>query len=130
MLETISLIVSVASGLLASVQSIKDMRGVKRATASIFLSKIAFTIDEVVEKFKKGEVPHGACEQMKMFALNLPSTLDGILPIEQLIDYSNKLYYAHEIEMLYKDVMSDESKLEELEKVAGMFHAAAELVKL
>lgn len=130
MLETISLIVSVASGLLSGVQSIKDMRGVKRATASIFLGKIAFTIDEVVEKFKKGEVPHGACEQMKMFALNLPSALEGIIPIEDLIDYTNKLYYAYEIEMLYKEVMDDQSKLVELEKASGMFHAAAELVKL
>lgn len=130
MLETISLIVSVASGILTSLQVTKDVRGVKRATASIFLSEIAMTIDEVVMKFKNNEVPHGACEKVRMYAMNLPSVLDGFIESDKLIDYGNKLHYAHELELLYKDVMNDRSKLIELEKVAGMFHAAAALTKI
>jgi len=130
MLETVSLIVSVASGLLAVVQSTKDIGGIKRNKVSFFLEEIALTLDEVVTKFKQNEVPHGACEKMKQYALNLPSVLDGMMEVDKLIDYSNRLYYAHELELLYKDVMQDKQKLVELETAAGFFHSAATMAKL
>lgn len=130
MLETISLIVGVASGILTAIQSVKNLNELKRNKACLFLTEVALTLDEVVIKFKNNEVPHGACERMKNFALNMPKVLEGLLPQDQLVDYTNKLYYAHEIEMLYKDVMDDKSKLVELEKAAGMFHSAATIVKL
>lgn len=130
MLETISLIVSVASGILSSLHVSSDMRGIKRTTASLFLTEVALTLDEVVTKFKSNEVPHGACEKMRMYAMNFPSALEGLLDSDKLVEYGNKLYYAHEVEMLYKDIMNDKSKLVELEKTAGMFHAAAQLVKI
>lgn len=130
MLETISLIVSVAAGLLSSVKVIDDMGGIKRTTASFFLEEIAATLDEVVLKFKHNEIPHGACEQMRHYALNIPTTMKGMVDADKLIEYSNELYYAHEIELLYKDVMNDKDKLVELEKAAGMFRAASVLVKL
>ena len=130
MLETISLIVSVASGILTTIQSTKNLSELKRNKACLFLTEVALTLDEVVVKFKNDEVPHGACERMKHFAINMPRVLEGTMPQDTLVDYTNKLYYAHEVEMLYKDVMNDKSRLIELEKAAGMFHAAATVVKL
>ena len=130
MLETISLIVSVASGILTTIQSTKNLSELKRNKACLFLTEVALTLDEVVVKFKNDEVPHGACERMKHFAINMPRVLEGTMPPDTLVDYTNKLYYAHEVEMLYKDVMNDKSRLIELEKAAGMFHAAATVVKL
>lgn len=130
MLETISLIVSVASGVLTAIQTTQSLGGLKRNKTCLFLTEVALTLDEVVVKFKNNEVPHGACERMKHFAMNMPNILEGALPTDELMDYTNKLYYAHEIEMLYKEVMDDKSKLVELEKAAGMFHAAATIVKL
>ena len=130
MLETISLIVSVAAGVLSSLDVVKNVQGIKRAKASFFLEEIATTIDEVVTKFKNNEVPHGACMRMRQYSLHFVDTLEGLIDTEQLISYSNMLYYAHELELLYKDVQDDNNKLVELEKAAGMFRAAAMLAKI
>jgi len=130
MLETISLIVTVASGILTTIQSVKNLNEVKRNKAGVFLTQVGLTLEEVVMKFKNNEVPHGACERMKHFAMNIPIVLEGILPFDQLVDYTNKLYYAHEIELLHKDVMDDKSRLIELEKAAAVFHTAATIIKL
>lgn len=130
MLETISLIVSVASGVLTAIQSTKNLSELRKNKACLFLTQISLTLEEVVLKFKNNEIPHGACERMKNYALRLPDVLEGLIPTDQLVEYTNKLYYAHEIEMLYKEVTDDKSKIVELEKAAGMFQAAATIIKL
>jgi len=129
MLESISLIVSVASGILNAVQSATALKGTRRANVSVFLGEIADTLDIVVNKFKAGEIPHGACQEMLMYAQNL-SVLDGILPVDTIMDYTNKLMYAHNVEMLYATISNDSTQLIELEKAAGTFRAASNLMKI
>jgi hypothetical protein len=129
MLESIALIVGVASGILSSLQSAKSISGIQKTNISLLMEQIAGTLDLVVIKFKGGEVPHGACEELRMYAQNL-SVLEGALSCDEVLDYTNKLMYAHNVEMLYVSVSNDPSQLIELEKAAGTFRAAAHLMKI
>ena len=131
MLETISLIVSVASGILTALQSAKDLRlsGIHKSSIYLFLDEMANLLDTVVVKFKAGEVPHGACEELRIYSQNM-SLLHDVIPAEQVVDFSNKLLYAHNIELLHMSVSKDPSQLIELEKAAATFRAASRLMKL
>lgn len=130
MLETIALIVSVAIGILSGISSIKGLTTERKSQMVDLFSTIADTIDEAVTKFKANEVPHGACERMRQYALQLPSVLSGHLDDTKLAMYSQQLYEAHQIEQLYMEVQKDSEQLVNLEKAASAFRVAANLIKL
>lgn len=129
MLESIALIIGVASSLLTCMGYVKQLGTDRKERIENYFTAIADTIDLAVSKFKNDEIPHGACDMMQQYALEMPSVLDGIILPEKLQEYSHKLHQAHNIEMLYIQVKNNESALIELEKAASIFRVAATVVK-
>lgn len=132
MLEHISLIVEVASGIVSSLSIINSMSIGKheRNNRAQLLLAISETLTEVVETFKRDAIPHGECETMREYVKFLPSALKGIVEDTLIQDYSDKLYRAHNVEMLYLTIQEDKNHLIELETAAGYFKAASNLMKL
>jgi hypothetical protein len=130
MLETISLIVGVASSLVTLIGYITDTDKHKRNNAAQLLSFIGETLEEVVEKLKVNEVPHGACEIIQQCARDIPTTLSGLLPESELQELSAKLEYAHQVEQLVITTQQYPESLIELEKAVGQFKVATQLMQI
>lgn len=130
MIESISMIFGVAASLLSTALSLKNVQREKRIRASEFFTDVADTLDNAVEKLKVNEVPHGACEQMRQYALNIKEILDGIVDPFDATRYSHELYHAHEIERLLIDVQNNPDGLKKLEIAAGNFRAVATIFKV
>jgi hypothetical protein len=130
MLETISLIFGVASSLVTLVSHVKDTNKDKRNNAAQFLLYLGYTLEGAIQKFKAGEVPHGACEIMQRCAKEMPSVLQDLIPDDELYRLSDTLFHAHEIEQLYITVQQNPSSLIELEKAAAQFHIASKIIEL
>jgi hypothetical protein len=129
MIETIGIIVSVATGILSGIGTVKGLQSDRKNTISQFLNVIADTIDEAVVKFKNDEIPHGACERMRRYATEFPYTLEGYMETDKLQTYAEELHRAHEIEQLYKTVRDNPESIVELEKAASAFRVAANMIK-
>lgn len=130
MIETIALIVSVSTGVLSSIVALRGLQHERKQRIEDFFNLMADTIDSAVVKFKANEIPHGACDAMRNYALQLPSVLEGAISDEKLQMYSEQLYRAHEIEQLNIAVQENPDGLVELEKAASGFRVAANLIKL
>jgi hypothetical protein len=130
MLETIAIIVSVATGILSSLGTVKGLTVDQKIAMSNFFGTIADTIDVAVTKFKANEVPHGACEEMRRYAIELSTILGGHIDEHKLQTYSEELYRAHDIEQLYMSVQKNPDNLIELEKAASAFRVASNIIKL
>lgn len=128
MIESISLIVAVASSLASILTLTKQVTDDKTENVIYFLNDIASTLEEAIEKFKNNEVPHGACEKMRQYSQIFPDVLQGIVNDERLQEYSRMLYAAHDIELLMISAR-DENALTELEKAVGYFRASATIIK-
>lgn len=130
MLESIALIAGVASSILSAVGYVKGLNTERKHNISEFFLNIADTVDSAVLKFKNGEVPHGACDMMRRYAMELPAVLDGTMDANKIQEYSDTLYQAHDIESLHMAVQKDENALVELEKTASKFRVAANVIKI
>lgn len=130
MIESIAIITGIASAILNAVISLKNIQTEKKKKVYDFFIEIADTLDEAITKFKNNEVPHGACEQMRQYALRMPEVLDGVLDRFDVQNYSHGLYHAHDIERLLISVREDANAMTQLEIAAGNFRAAASLFKV
>jgi hypothetical protein len=130
MLETVAIIATVATGLLSSLGTVKGLKTEQKLKISHFFTTIADTIDTAVTKFKANEIPHGACEEMRRYAIELPIVLGGHIDEYKLQTYSEELYRAHDIEQLYMSVQKNPDSLVELEKAASAFRVASNIIKL
>lgn len=130
MLETVALIVGVASSILSSIGYVKGVDKEQKIAVSELFNNIADTLDEVVSKFKANEVPHGACNTIRQYAMELPTVLSGILPAEKVAQYSDELYQAHNVESLLMATQQNPDSLIQLEKAASSFRVAANIIKI
>lgn len=130
MIEIISLLVSVGSAFLTLVTHLEEKNKHKRNNAAQTLSFIGETLDEVVEKFKMNEIPHGACQIIGELSKTLPEVFDGLIDKDKIHELSQKLYEAHNVEQLYLAIQNDNTSLIQLEKAAKHFHLSANLLKI
>lgn len=130
MIESISLILSVASSLVTILTFTKHVNDDKTQNAINFLNDIASTIEDAIVKFKNNEIPHGSCEKMRLYAKDFPVVLDGMVGENYLQEYSDRLYHAHDIENWLISVRENKNALIELEKAVGYFRASANLIKI
>ena len=130
MLETISLIVGVASSLVTLAGHVTDKDRHKRNNAAQLLLFIGETLEEAVEKLKVNEVPHGACEIIQQCARDMPTALGGLFPTAELQELSAKLEHAHQVERLVITTQQHPESLIELEKAVGQFKLATQLLQI
>jgi hypothetical protein len=108
----------------------KNISDEKKQKASSLLNNIASTIEDAIQKFKNNEIPHGSCEQMRLYSKEFHEILTGIVDYPNLHEYADRLYHAHDIENWLMSVRENSQSLVELEKAAGYFRASATLIKL
>jgi len=130
MLETIALIVGVASSILSSIGYVKGVAKEQKEEISNLFTSIADTLDGAVQQFKNNEVPHGACDALRQYASQLPTILSGTLSDEKVQQYSNDLFQAYNIESLLTAVQNNPNALIDLEKAASSFRVSANVIKL
>lgn len=130
MLETIALITGVASSILSSIGYVKGINKEQKIAVSDLFNHIADTIDDAVRQFKNNEVPHGACDAIRRYAMEIPTTLSGVLSVEKVEQYSEELYRAHNVESLLMAIQQNPDNLIELEKAASSFRVAANIIKI
>lgn len=128
MIELISIIAATGSSIMGIIQSVKRIDKERKEIISTFLVKIADTIDEAAEDLSNDIMPNGTCQMMQEFAVSLPTILKGISTRQTLLDLSDEMYRAYNIESLYQLNQTDKSYIDELRKAAGKFRAAAIMI--
>lgn len=130
MLETISIIVGVATSILSAIGHIKSVSAEKKIQISSLFISIADTLDRCVTEFKNNQIPHGACDELRRYALELPKVLGDVISEEKTNQYSNDLFQAYNVESLLMVTQQHPEQLIELEKAASAFRVASNVVKL
>ena len=130
MIDPLSLLIDagkITLDLLGKSQVRKDAR---RKNVAEYLAEIAKTIQDAANVFKKGEVPHGSCETMRLLALALPNTIGDFVGKNEALDLQDKLLRAHNIETFMYDLSKKDKKgraetIAKMEQASGLFNAAA-----
>lgn len=128
MVEIISLLLSVATSLFSVAVTVNEQTKNKNHAAGTILEQISIVLNEVADKLRNDEVPHGACETIKQLAVGLEQALEDI--VENPQHYKNMLIEAHNVEVLYMSTQQDKSLIDEIERAAGKFKSAALLFYL
>ena len=122
----------IAQGLLSLKDSFSKAKRERKDRIADYFSTIGNIIQEAADIFKKGEVPHGKCQQMldhvKYFADVVGDTIDQ----DKAQEFQKKLIESHEVELLASEILvqdgSDE-KIAELERISGSFLTLGSVIK-
>jgi len=138
MIDTLALLLSAAKTAYDSVANKADRNDKKYAArkaeiAGLYL-QIAATIQEAVKIFAEGEIPHGSCGRMLLFAQKLPATIADFVGEESAAEMAFQLHEAYQIENLLRDTAQEEeagrkARLGKMLEAAGYFEASAALLK-
>ena len=95
-----------------------------------YFSNLAQIIEDTSAYLKKGEYPHGECENLRMHAQKMSETIGDIIGTEQAAEYTSKVMSVWEIERMHGELIgvSDnekENQLKLLDQAAGFFRAVA-----
>ncbi len=138
MIDTLALLLSAAKTAYDSVANKTDRNEAKYAArkadvASLYL-EIAATIQEAARVFAQGEIPHGSCGKMLLFAQDFSARVGDFLGAETAEAMAHQLREAYQIENLLRDTAQEDAvgrkaRIGKMQEAAGYFEAAAALLK-
>lgn len=130
MMEVISLIVTVSSAIFSFIQNHNTVEEQKRKEIGEFLHSISHTLTVVAENLSADIVPHGACANMREYALNFPKIVDGYMPMEKAQELSDMLVHAQNVEMLIIETRENKQLIERIRFAAWRLEAAAIMIRM
>lgn len=101
----------------------------RKAQVTKYYERIARTLNEVIFSLRVNIYPHGSCEKMRLYAEQLPEIIGDLVGIEKANLYANKLFEAHNVEMLLNKLSQAkdrEARLVDLEKAQAYFEVLAD----
>ena len=129
-MEIISLLLSVSVAVFDFASHVGVKSEEKKKQVADFLQAISDTLMIVADKLAIDEVPHGACMNMRDYALALPQILDGLMEADKAQELSDMLLHAHNVEMLIIETREDKSSLERIRFASWRFNAAALILRM
>ena len=129
MIDIISVLVSVSVALFDFARNNKIDNEAHRNSIADFFKKISETLDVVADELSANLVPHGACANIREYALKLPEIVDGVMPAEQAKELSDMLLQAHNVEMLIIETQ-DKLLVERIRFASWRLDAASTLIRI
>lgn len=130
MFDIISLILSVSVAIFDFASHVGMKSEEKKKQVADFLQAISDTLMTVADKLSVDEVPHGACLNIRDYALELPRILDGLMEADKAQELSDMLLQAHNVEMLIIETREDKSSIERIRFASWRFNAAALIIRM
>ena len=95
-----------------------------------YFSNLAQIIEDTSAYLKKGEYPHGECENLRLHAQMMSATIKDIIGENEAEDYASRVMAVWEIEQMHAELIGvdqDERdrQLKTLDEAAGFFRAVA-----
>ena len=119
-------------GLVGLKESFQKAKRERKDRIAEYFTTIGIIIQESVDIFKKGEVPHGKCQQMLDQAGYFTDVIGNTINKEKAEEFQKKLIASHELEMLVHEVLGTgkaKEKIIEMEKISGSFLALGTAIK-
>ncbi|MBE9509765.1 MAG: hypothetical protein IMY71_02715 [Bacteroidetes bacterium] len=124
-------IFGVAKDLFGIFSKLDEKRLSRTAKVTDYFSNLAQTIEDTSAYLKKGEYPHGKCEELRFHAENMTKTIGDLIGKNEAEDYEGKVLEVWEIERMHyelSDIDNEKekhSKLQMLDEAAGYFRGVA-----
>jgi hypothetical protein len=122
----------IAQALVGMKDSFKKAQRDRKDRIAEYFTTTGTIIQEAADIFKKGDVPHGKCQQMLDQAQYFTEVVGDTIDKNKAGEFQKKLIESHEVEMLASEVLGKENakeKIIELEKIAGSFLALGMAIK-
>ncbi|MCA9732546.1 MAG: hypothetical protein H6696_20475 [Deferribacteres bacterium] len=124
-------IFNVAKELFGIFSSLDDKRLARTARAADYFASLAQTIEDTSAYLKKGQYPHGKCEELRFHAEKMTKTIGDLIGETEAEDYAGKVLQVWEIERMHyelSDIQNEaekQEKLHKLDEAAGYFRGVA-----
>ena len=121
-----------AQGLVGLRDSFEKAKRERKDRIAEYFATVGNIIQEAADIFKKGDVPHGKCQQMLDQASYFAEVVGDTIDKEKAIEFQKKLIESHELEMLVYEILESgnkEEKIAEMEKISGSFIALGTAIK-
>jgi len=129
MSDPASLILSVANSLWNLRDQLNRARRDRRDRIAEYFASLSDCLGAVASSLREGDIPHGRCAEMEVYASKLPDTIGDVVGREEAADQARALAEAHNVEWLVADLGPDEpereTRLADIERAAGIFTALA-----
>ncbi|HBH49221.1 MAG TPA: hypothetical protein DDX98_11300 [Bacteroidales bacterium] len=129
-------LISVGEKLFDAFMKLKDKKIQKSARIADLFSELALTIEKTSAYLKKGDYPHGMCEELRTHAEQMEDTIDSAVGKAKAADYAKRVLEVWEIEKVYGELDSlttdaeREALLNKLDRAAGYFRAVSAHVRI
>lgn len=104
----------------------------RRAKVATFFENVSGCVADVSTSLKEGQVPHGKCAEMEVYAQELPALVADELGKDRAQALGGRLRAAYEVERILGELPANSDRDEELAKLdqaAGVFRALANVVR-
>jgi len=122
----------IAQGLLGLKDSFLKAKRERKDRIAEYFSTIGNIIQEAVDIFKKGDIPHGKCQQMLDHAQYFADVVGDTIETDKAQEFQKKLIESHEVELLASEILGQDGsdkKIAELEKISGSFISLGSAIK-
>jgi hypothetical protein len=105
--------------------------GMKRANRdriATYCDNVAACLTDAFRDLERGVIPHGRCQEMERYMLQLRDVLEESLPPQEFDDLHGALRVAYDVENLDRELLPTRrpgSKYAELDMAAGRFRSVA-----
>ena len=132
MLDIAKAILDAAKGLLGLADQLKAADRQQRADLADLFDKISACLAATSSEIRAGEIPHGRCGELMMYADSLPPLAEGALGEEKAKALGVQRHSAYAVERLaaqIADAADQEPHLAALEEASGKFRALGNLLR-
>ncbi|MDT7044304.1 hypothetical protein [Candidatus Nitronereus thalassa] len=123
-------IFNVAKELFEIFTNLDEGRLKRTAKISDYFSNLAQTIEDTRASLKKGEYPHGKCEELRFHAQNMKETIGDLIGQDKAEEYSDRVMQVWQIEGMHAQLgtaneQDKDKQLHILDEAAGYFRGVA-----
>ena len=124
-------ILKVAKELFGIFSKLDEKKLARTAKVADYFSNLAQTIEDTSAHLKKGEYPHGKCEELRFHADNMTRTIGDLIGKKRAEKYSALVMGVWEIERMHVEITNLNDKkeknklLKKLDEAAGYFRGVS-----
>ena len=122
----------ITQGLLGLKDSFSKAKRERKDRIAEYFLTIGNIIQEAADIFKKGDIPHGKCQQMLDHAQYFSDVVGDTIEPDKAKEFQQKLIESHEVELLASEILGQdgsEQKIAELERISGSFLGLGSAIK-
>ncbi len=116
--------------LFAVFSKLEDNKLQRTIRVADYFSNLAQIIEDTSAYLKKGEYPHGECENLRQHAQKMKEAIGDIIGQERATEYASRVMHVWEIERMHGELIGVPDtermkKLKTLDEAAGFFRAVS-----